>query len=53
MLTHATLLWTSPQALAPLLAGTLYLPLMLFHVVGLDVYSLAYYGGWPAPSPLG
>lgn len=40
-------------SLAPVVAGTIYLPLMPLQVVGVPVFATAESGGWPAPSPLG
>ena len=48
----AGVLW-APQALAPFMAGTVYVPLMLLKAVGLPVYAAAAAGGWASPSPLG
>lgn len=50
---HATLAWLSPEALAPALAGSLYLPLLPLQALGLAVFAPAESGGWPAPSALG
>lgn len=50
---HASLAWASPEALAPLIAGSLYLPLLPLQALGLPVFAQAESGGWPAPSALG
>lgn len=50
---HASLTWLSPQALAPALAGALYLPLMPLKALGLPVFAMPEAGGWSAPSLLG
>jgi hypothetical protein len=42
-----------PEALAPAVAGTVYLPLWLLQGVGLPVFGRAEAGGWAAPSLLG
>lgn len=41
------------DALAPLLAGSIYLPLMLLKFAGLPVYASAEAWGWARPSPFG
>ena len=43
----------APQVLAPVMAGSVYLLLMLLKAVGLPVYTGAESGGWASPSPLG
>ncbi|WNG19424.1 hypothetical protein [Cystobacter fuscus] len=43
----------APEALAPAMAGSIYLPLMALRAVGLPVFGQAESGGWPGPSPLG
>lgn len=43
----------APQALAPVMAGSVYLPLMPLGAAGLPVYAAAASGGWASPSPLG
>ncbi|EPX62775.1 hypothetical protein D187_008963 [Cystobacter fuscus DSM 2262] len=42
-----------PEAIAPAVAGSVYLPLMALRAVGLPVFGRAESGGWPGPSPLG
>jgi hypothetical protein len=42
-----------PEALAPVVAGTVYLPLWLLEAVGLPVFGRAEVGGWAAPNMLG
>ncbi len=43
----------APEAIAPAMAGSIYLPLMALKAVGLPVFGQAPSGGWPGPSPLG
>lgn len=43
----------APEALAPAMAGAIYLPLMALQAIGLPVFGRAESGGWPGPSPLG
>lgn len=50
---HAALAWLSPTALAPLIVGSLYLPLLPLQAIGLPVFAAAESGGWTAPSALG
>lgn len=50
---HAALAWLSPEGLAPLIAGSLYLPLLPLQAIGLPVFATGESGGWPAPSVLG
>jgi hypothetical protein len=42
-----------PEAIAPAVAGSVYLPLMALRAVGLPVFGKAESGGWAAPSLLG
>jgi hypothetical protein len=42
-----------PAAIAPLIAGSVYLPLWPLSAVGLPVFSSAASGGWASPSLLG
>lgn len=42
-----------PQALAPAIAASIYVPLMLLQGLGLPVLEAAEGGGWPGPSLLG
>jgi hypothetical protein len=42
-----------PDAIAPTVAGTVYLPLWLLQAVGLPVFGGGQSGGWAAPSLLG
>ncbi|AOF84266.1 putative membrane protein [Hydrogenophaga sp. RAC07] len=42
-----------PQALAPAIAVSIYVPLMLLQGLGLPVFGAAESGGWPGPSLLG
>lgn len=50
---HLTLVSAPPENLAPPIAGSVYLPLMLFSAMGLPVFAIADGGGWQAPSMLG
>lgn len=50
---HASLLWRAPELLAPAIAGSVYLPLMLLQALGISLFNAAESGGWAAPSPLG
>ncbi|MFY0579472.1 hypothetical protein ACN28S_39105 [Cystobacter fuscus] len=43
----------APEAIAPAVAGSIYLPLMALQAVGLPVFGQAQSGGWSGPSPLG
>lgn len=43
----------APDAMAPAVAGSVYLPLMALHALHLPVLASAESGGWGAPSPLG
>ena len=43
----------APEPLAPLMAGSIYLPLTLLKVMGLPVYASVEGWGWAAPSPFG
>lgn len=51
--THAAATFFSPDRLAPVLAGAIYIPLILLQAVGAPVFATAESGGWPAPAPLG
>lgn len=42
-----------PAAIAPVVAGTIYLPLWPLSALGIPVFSPAEPGGWAAPSLLG
>lgn len=42
-----------PAALAPAIAGTLYLPLWPLSALGMPVFSPAESGGWASPNLLG
>jgi len=50
---HAAVTLAAPDALAPALAGAVYLPLMVLHAAGVPVFVAAASGGWSAPSLLG
>jgi len=50
---QALTLVARPDALAPAVAGSIYLPLMVANAAGLPVYGRAESGGWAAPSVLG
>jgi hypothetical protein len=43
----------SSEALAPVVAGSIYLPLIPLEAVGIPVFAPAESGGWAAPSLLG
>jgi hypothetical protein len=42
-----------PEAVAPAIAGTVYLPLWLLQAIGLPVFGRAASAGWAGPSLLG
>jgi hypothetical protein len=42
-----------PESLAPVSAGTVYLPLWPLSSIGLPVFGRAESGGWPGPNVLG
>jgi len=42
-----------PEAIAPVVAGSIYVPLLVFRELGLPVLAAAESGGWSAPSILG
>ncbi|MDP3817288.1 hypothetical protein [Pseudomonas sp.] len=50
---HASLVLHTPALLAPAVAGSVYLPLMLLQAVGISLFAAAEPGGWAAPSLLG
>ena len=41
------------ESVAPVLAGTVYVPLWGLNAIGLPVFGRAESGGWPAPNLLG
>ncbi len=43
----------APAALAPAVAGSVYLPLMPLQAAGLPVFAAAQSGGWSSPSAVG
>jgi hypothetical protein len=43
----------SSEILAPVVAGSIYLPLMPLESLGIPVFAPAESGGWPSPSLLG
>ena len=47
---HAVAFWLTPEALAPVIAGSVYLPLLPLKALGLPVFAAAESGGWPSPS---
>jgi len=56
MLTHLALVaivGALPDAVAPIIAGTIYLPLWPLSEIGIPVFSPAESGGWPGPNVLG
>ena len=42
-----------PEPVAPVVAGSIYLPLWPLHALGLPVFAAAESGGWSAPNLLG
>lgn len=50
---HAAAVLVAPEALAPALAGTVYLPLLPLKTLGMPVIGAAESGGWSSPSLLG
>lgn len=50
---HLTVVIVGPVILAPAIAGSVYVPLILFKSVGFPVFTAAESGGWPTPSLLG
>lgn len=50
---HAACVLFTPGPLAPLIAGSVYLPLMPLQQMGIPVFSSRESGGWAAPSALG
>ena len=50
---HVAGIFLAPSALAPLFAGSIYLPLTALKMLGLPVYRNAEAWGWAAPSALG
>ena len=50
---HAMAFLLEPTYLAPLLAGSIYLPLTALKMAGLPVYANSEAWGWAAPSTLG
>jgi hypothetical protein len=56
ILAHLALVATGdalPAAIAPVIAGTIYLPLWPLSAIGIPVFSPAESGGWASPSVLG
>lgn len=50
---HALSVLASVESLAPAMAGSVYLPLLLFEAVGVPVFAAPESGGWGAPTLLG
>lgn len=50
---HSIAVLISPEILAPAVAGSVYIPLMLVKSAGVPVFAAAESGGWAAPSLLG
>jgi hypothetical protein len=50
---HALAAIVAPAALAPAVAGSIYLPLIPLKAAGIPVFAPAPSGGWSSPSPLG
>ncbi len=53
VLVHGAGVLFAPVQLAPLFAGSVYLPLLLLQSIGLPVFAAGKSGGWAGPSPLG
>lgn len=53
VLLHGAGIVFAPDPLAPLIAGSIYLPLMPLNEIGVPVFSAAESGGWSALSGLG
>ncbi|MDM0110320.1 hypothetical protein QTH97_35915 [Variovorax sp. J22R24] len=53
VLLHGTGMLFAPDPLAPLIAGSVYLPLMPLQRLGVPVFASGESGGWPGPSLLG
>ena len=53
VLLHIAGVLFAPRALAPLIAGSVYLPLLPVHQMGVPVFGSGESGGWAAPSILG
>ncbi len=50
---HVAAWFATPEAFAPVVASTVYLPLMLLKEIGVAVFTTAKSGGWSSPSLLG
>lgn len=50
---HGLAIVATPEWLAPIIAGTVYGPLMFFQAFNLPVFGAAASAGWAAPSLLG
>jgi len=50
---HTAAALFTPVALAPAMAGSVYLPLLPLHAAGVPVLAAAAPGGWSSPSLLG
>lgn len=53
VLLHVAVVLFAPGPLAPLVAGSVYLPLMPLQQIGFPVFGSSESGGWAAPSALG
>ena len=50
---HVAVFIFAPELIAPLVAGSIYLPLWPLSTIGIPVFGVAASGGWAAPSLLG
>ena len=50
---HVAVLLFASDLIAPLIAGSIYLPLWPLSTIGIPVFGVAESGGWAAPSLLG
>ena len=50
---HVMVVVFAPELIAPLVAGSIYLPLWPLRAIGIPVFGVAASGGWAAPSLLG
>lgn len=53
VLLHTAGVLFAPRSLSPLIAGSVYLPLMPLRQIGAPVFGSGESGGWAAPSILG
>jgi hypothetical protein len=50
---HVAVAFIAPDALAHIIAGSIYLPLAALQWAGIPVFATNESGGWPPPAPLG